>query len=69
MSAIKKEWTIIRHNARGAGPGIEWFPSREAADLAGTKLAARNPGSRFVILEIVGTTIVPLPPTAVGDVT
>jgi len=65
---IAKSWTVVRHKAGGAGPGLNWFTDREKADIHAREMACRNPGKRFVILEVVGTVTLPLPDVAIEEV-
>lgn len=65
---IKKEWTVLRHGASGAGPGLNWSDTRHEAEEAVRAMAFRNPGIRYVLLEIIGTTLYPVPEIEVINV-
>lgn len=63
---IKKQWSVMRFQGKGAGNrGTFWFDSREEADAEAVRIAGRNPGMRYIVLEVVGTVIVPSPPVEV----
>jgi hypothetical protein len=66
---IRKSWIVLRHNARGAGgSSFEWYDERADANEQALRMAARNPGVRYVILEAVGTVMVPLPETEIEEI-
>jgi hypothetical protein len=64
--ASKKKWTVLFYDAKGAGGGpgrgIPWFTSREEADDFAARKPNVNPGQRVIVLEIVGTILVPEKP-------
>lgn len=58
---VKKQWTVLRFEARGAGASLAWHETLEDANQAALGLAMRNPGTRYLVLEAIGTVMYPLP--------
>lgn len=58
-----KRWLVIKHDSRGS-PHLQWCETRAAADKVAIIQAKSHLGTRFDILEVVGTTMLPPPQAA-----
>lgn len=56
---VKRQWIVVAHGAKGFGSArVEWFSTRLDADKAASSAALRTPGTRYAIMEMVGTALI-----------